>query len=74
MSRTSLVVVAVVVLLALAAGYVAGVAHAVRVQCQRESQAAAQMPRESGVPIATPACDGCRDYFPDWVCWLAGCP
>lgn len=66
---------AVIVLLALmfGAGYVAGVAHAVRVQCARE-RAAAQARRDMGIPYPSTICDNCYRDWPDWWCFLGGCP
>lgn len=61
------------VALALAIGYVVGVAHTVRVMCAAEQTAKAAT-REAEVPISGMVCDHCREIWPDWFCWLGGCP
>ena len=74
MSKRLLIVVAVVLAVALAAGagYVLGVRAVMR---QMRVQAApAEGPQQRGIPYSGLNCDLCRENFPDWWCWLGGCP
>lgn len=61
-----------VALICLGVGYVAGIAHAVRVWKRTQPGAAPAGARS--VPFPGTSCDKCRETFPDWWCWLGGCP
>ena len=60
-------VAALLVLMLMALGFVAGAVYtmrAVRLAEQRQGQ--------TDVPWR--GCDVCYELYPDWLCWLSGCP
>lgn len=64
--------VVLLVLLAFAAGYVVGVAHVMRTVVCAERPAPADGIKS--IPYPGMICDNCYQNYPDWWCWLGGCP
>ena len=64
------VALVLLVMLVFAAGYVWGTVQAVKTFCAAEQQRA----QARGIPYPGYICDQCRENYPDWWCWLGGCP
>lgn len=74
MTWKRVVALVLLVLVVFAAGYIWGTAQAVRTFCAAEKKAAAQQAQQRGIPYPSYICDQCRENYPNWWCWLGGCP
>ena len=64
------IAVILLVLLAAAVGYVLGV----RAVMQRVCQPVEDAVKPKGIPYPGMICEQCFQNYPDWWCYLGGCP
>lgn len=75
MPRKTLVLIVAAILaltLAVGVGYVLGVRAVMQEVCR--APVPVEGPQPKGIPYPSTICEDCFERYPDWWCYLGGCP